>query len=193
MRRAMFQGIFFMLVLGLSSIPAKAQDFNPYIGFGLGGFELDYGNGSDFVFGGFGLLGLTLTENVALEGRVGGAGNKTKLDAQLGNLNVKKELNWFVSYLVKPQFEISEGLRIYGLLGGTTLRTAITPTGSVKRTSTDTSFSFGLGGEYGLDPQLYLGIEWMRYASNKDRAVVNAGGFNGLDVNGFVGTLRYEF
>jgi opacity protein-like surface antigen len=195
----MIRSLAIMATLIFTTLPARAQDggvdliLNPYFGVGLGGFELDYGNGKDFVFGGYGTFGLILVENLAAEIRLGTTSSSSNLDPVLGK-TVDKSVNWFVSYVAKPQFEISPGLRIYGLLGATTIQTAITPLGSVERSSTDTSFSFGVGAEYAIQDQLYIGAEWMRYSSNKDRvAVTPAGGFNGMDVNGFVGTLRYEF
>lgn len=182
-------------VMAFVSVPAQAQDFYfaPYVGGGLGAYELDYGNGSDFVFGGYGALGADVHDNLGLEVRFGSAASKTKLDAQLGSVNVKAQVDWFASYLAKPQAEIFDGLKIYGLIGATTLKSKLTPTGSAARSNTSTGLSFGVGGEYRIANQLLLGVEWMRYSSDKDRAVVNGGGFNGLDVNGFVANLKYEF
>jgi len=198
--KTMLRGLAMVAVVVLSVMPAQARTLgdldlilDPYVGGGLGGFELDYGNGKDFVFGGYGALGLTVMENLAAEIRIGGASSTSNPDAVLGR-SVDKSVSWFVSYIVKPQFEVFRGLRLYGLLGATTIRTSITPLGRVERTSTDTSLSFGAGAEYAIQDQLYVGGEWMRYSSNKDRAsVTRAGGLNGMDVNGFVATLRYEF
>ncbi len=198
--KTMFRTLTIMATMMLFVVPARAQSagdleliLNPYVGGGLGGFELDYGNGKDFVFGGYGALGLTIMENLAAELRIGGASSSSNPDAVLGR-SVDKTASWFVSYIAKPQFEVFQGLRIYGLIGATRIKTSITPLGSIERTSTDTGFSFGVGAEYAIQDQLYVGGEWMRYSSNKARAAVTqAGGFNGMDVNGFVGTLRYEF
>jgi len=188
------------MALLFSSLPAQAQNvgglelmLSPYVGGGLGGFELDYGNGKNFVFGGYGTLGITIFENLAAEVRIGSAGNSSEIDAVLGR-NISKSVSWFVSYIARPQLEVYSGLNIYGLFGATTLSSSITPRGLPERTSTGTSFSFGVGAEFAIQDHLHMGLEWMRYSSNRDRAAVTAaGGYNGMDVNGFVSTLRYDF
>ncbi len=187
----------FLMMLMIGVAPAKAQDlgFKPYVGGGLGGFELNYGNGKDFVFGGYGALGAELNDYLALELRVGSAGSKTKADTGTALTGqVKKQVDWFVSYLAKPQIEVADGLKIYGLLGASTLKSKITPNGASARSNTSTSFSFGAGAEYSFQDQFTIGGEWLRYSSQKDTAAIGAtSGYNGMDVNGFVGTLKVFF
>ncbi len=186
-----------LMMLLIGAVPARAQDlgFEPYVGGGLGGFELNYGNGKDFVFGGYGTLGAEINDYLALELRLGSAGSKTKTDT--GTVltgQVKEQVDWFVSYLAKPQIEVADGLRIYALLGASTLKSKITPSGASARSNTSTSFSFGAGAEYSVQDQFAIGGEWLRYSSQKDTAAIGAtSGYNGMDVNGFVGTLKVFF
>ncbi len=179
-------------------VPAKAQDFffAPYVGGGIGVYDLDYGNGSDYVFGGYGALGADLHEFLAVEARFGSAGSNTKNDitTNLPNGNVKKSVGWFVSYLVKPQVEIADGLRLYGLIGASTVRSSITPTGAVKREKTDTGFSYGGGAEYQINENFSVGAEWLTLTSSKDTAAITAtSGYNGMDISSIVGTLKVQF
>jgi len=189
----------FLIAMVFFVMPAKAQDFNmgfkPYVGGGLGAFELDYGNGKDFVFGGYGALGAELNDYLALEFRIGAAGSSTKNDTGTSITgNVKQQVNWFTSYLAKPQIEVADGLDIYALLGASTVRSEITPAAATGRRNTTTGFSFGGGLEYNFQDQFAIGAEWMRYSSQKDTGAIGAtSGYKGLNMNGFVGTLKANF
>jgi len=178
-------------------VPAQAQDFffKPYVSGGLGGYALDYGNQKDFVLGGYGALGADLHEFLAAEIRLGTTGSKKKRDTTtaLTESDVKKQVSWFVSYLAKPRIEI-DGLRLYALLGASTVKSSITPTGGTKQEKTDTAFSFGAGGEYQFTNQLSVGAEWMRLTTSKNSDSITATtGYKGMDINSFVGTLKFQF
>ncbi|HKJ83108.1 MAG TPA: porin family protein [Mariprofundaceae bacterium] len=185
------------VALGLLTAPAAASAqefmFEPYAGAGVGGFLLNDGNGSNFVFGGYGEIGAKLAQYMAIEGRFGTAGSKTKYDAVVG-ANVKNQVDWFASYLFKPQVILARGLRFYGLLGATTLKSSITATGSTKVSKTNTDFSYGVGMEYSPnDDNLYVGAEWMRYASSESHATLTTTTYSGMNMQGYVATLRYAF
>ena len=182
----------------LFAVPAQAQDFmfKPYVGGGIGAYELDYGNGTDFVVGGYGALGADLHEFLAAEVRFGSAGSKTKNDAttNLATSDVKKSVSWFVSYLVKPRIEVTDGLRFYGLVGASTVKSDIQAGTAAKREKTDTDLSFGGGAEYQITDNFTVGAEWLRLTSSKDTAALGAtSGYKGMDINSFVGTLRVDF
>jgi hypothetical protein len=178
-------------VLLFASTPANAQDMEmnpqPYFGAGLGGFIVDPGLGSDTVLGGYGLFGVGLNEYIALEGRIGTTGNGSAL---INNTQTTFGVDWFFSYLAKFQLPVSEDLRIYGLLGGTTLSTNYQKLGALKKTNTSANLSIGFGVDYLIQDQLYIGGEWMQYASD---ANIHAPVFPGLNVWGATATFRYEF
>ncbi|GMR00662.1 MAG: hypothetical protein BMS9Abin18_1536 [Zetaproteobacteria bacterium] len=204
------------LVIGLlvSTLPAQAIDlkpdtFKPYAGAGLGGFIIDAGLGSETAFGGYGILGADLHENYGIELRVGATGDTgstvivpTTL-APLPNgggppitLGIPTPatigIDWFVSYLFKLQYPVDEGFRIYGLIGGTTLKSSLT-FASLGRTAhiKKTTFSYGGGIDYRLDNQWLLGVDAMVYAN--DASTDPGTNFTGLDVWGLTGTIKYEF
>jgi len=187
-------GIAVAMVLFAAIGTAQAADQGFYTGAALGGFELDPGSNKKTAFGGFVLAGMVLHPNLAIEGRVGASG--TTDNADFGPAIEQAKADWFLSVLAKPQFELSDGLRAYGLLGLTSLKASFTGvTGAkkgIKQSKTTTNFSFGVGGEYDFTPQLALGGEWMRYSSKADSATRNTS-FKGLDVNGFSAVLRYSF
>jgi len=85
-----------------------------------------------------------------------------------------------------------ENFRIYGLVGGTTLKSTFT-FATLGRTghSTDTTFSYGGGIEYRIGSQWLLGVDAMVYAN--DASTDPGVNFTGLDVWGLTGTIKYEF
>lgn len=185
------------VALGLLGAPhlATAQEFmfEPYVGGGVGGFALNDGNGTNFVFGGYGTIGAKVADYLGIEVRVGSAGSKSKLDSTLGT-TVNNQVGWFVSYFARPQVVLAEGLRMYGLLGATTLNSSITATGSAKVSKTNTDFSYGVGLEYSPnDNDLYIGVEWAKYASSRDHASLSTTTYSGMDMQGYVATLNYTF
>jgi len=165
-------------------------DIQPYLGAGLGAFNLDAGLGSDTAFGGFGTVGANLNEYLAVEVRVGASADATvTTPVGAGLLTTTSSIDWFVSYLAKPQFPLTGNLNVYGLIGATTLKTSFTTLGS-SLTNTSTGFSFGGGLEYKLTDQVSIGGEWVQYASDAD---LNSPTFPGLDVWGASATIRYQF
>jgi len=197
------------LAIGLcfTTLPAQAIDFKPYAGVGAGGFVIDAGLGSETAFGGFGILGADLHENYGIEFRIGRTGDTggtvivPTTQEPIENSGpivllvptpATVSIDWFVSYLFKPQYTLAEGLRVYGLLGATTLNSNFS-FGTLGRTghSTDTTFSFGGGIDYRLGNQWLVGVDAMVYANeaNTDPGT----NFEGLDVWGFSGIIKYEF
>jgi len=186
-----------VLMCFLSFIPSSllADDFDldvrPYLGGGIGAFNIDAGFGSSTSFGGFGTVGANLNKYIAVEVRTGASSDASV--TVLGTVNTTSGVDWFVSYLAKPQFSVFGDGNIYGLIGATTLKTtftAIGPGGSFAVSKTGTGFSFGGGFEYKLMNNIYVGAEWVQYASDAD---VNAVPFPGLDVWGASGVVRYQF
>jgi len=166
-------------------------DVHPYLGAGSGAFSVDAGFGSDTVFGGFGTIGANLNDYLAVEARVGASTDSTM--TLLGSVNATSGVDWFVSYLAKPQYPVTGDLNIFGLAGATTMKTtfsAVGPGGSFSVSHTGTTFSFGGGAEYQLLDNVYVGAEWVQYANDAD---VNAVPFPGLDVWGASGSIRYQF
>jgi len=147
-------GLLFALLFGFST--ANANEIRPYAGVGVGVFNFDInafgindsGNGTGF----FGILGADFTENIGAELRVGATGNA-------GVFATNYKMGSFFSYLVKGQFPVTDDLRIYGLLGGTTANLKTTTGGDW----TKTGFSFGAGAQFRINDQFSVSGEYMRY------------------------------
>jgi len=175
-----------MVSLGILLLPAVAVAeelyFAPYAEAGIGQFQLNTGSSTSTVSGGVAVLGAEIHPYIAPEIRFGKAssGNVT------GYLNVS--LDWFVSYLLRLQAPVNEDTTLYGLGGATTMRTALTPTGGTKNSSTTTAFSFGVGLEYRPMANVSVAGEWVRYGRG-----YNAASGKGLNVTGIAGLLKYSF
>jgi len=175
------------IIFAFATTSAYAEDLKPYVGGGLTYFNLDSGVGSsDSTFGGFGTIGVEFNEYFAFETRLGASTDATQ--TVLG-VSVNTGIDWFTSYLGKIQYPVSDNLHVYGLVGGTTLKTTISAQ-SASFSNTSTDFSYGGGAEFEVQDRLHLGVEWVQYATDKN---INSPTFPGLDVWGLSGTLRYEF
>lgn len=193
--------------LCLTTLPTQALEFEPYTGGGLGAFVIDAGPGGHTVFGAYGILGADLHENFGVElraGNIGGIssaavtfppGQVTNAVAFIINpalTPVEIDVDWFVSYLLKLQYPIDEKLRLYGLIGGTTLHSNIYFI-NLGRTghTTKTTLSFGGGADYRFNSQWLMGIDVMIYANDASTDLGDR--FTGLDVWGLTATLKYKF
>jgi len=176
-----------MLAAVLLLIPAhaSAEDmyFDPYVGVGLGMFSLNTGSSSDWVTGGFAQLGAEINPYLSPQLRLGGAGQTGATSGYS-----RAALDWFASYLLRVQVPATDVFMVYGLVGGTTMRTSLTPTGGSKLSDTSTKFSFGGGIEYNASKHLDIGAEWVRYGRGYKSA-----SNRGLNVNGAMGVVKYSF
>lgn len=199
-----------IISLCFATLPAQAFDFKPYSGVGLGGFIIDAGPGSEYAFGGYGILGADFHENFGIEFRVGSTSTTAKNvvvpitgleEIPNGGLQpitlltptpASIRVDWFVSYLFKVQQPLGSAFSIYGLVGATTLRSSLYFP-SLGRTGhiTRTALSYGGGVDFNLGNQWIVGVDGMVYSN---RADTNPGAdFRGLDVWALTGTIKYMF
>ena len=160
--------------------------FHPYLGVGVGVFNLDAGFGSANAAGFFVDGGADFNQYLGAELRLG---TTDKASVSVVGIPTDNSIDYFFSYFAKPRFPVNDQLDVYALLGGTILKTKFSSLGgSVTNTSTD--FSYGAGIQYKATDQLKVGAEWVRYAKD---ANVNSLTFPGLDAYGISATLNYAF
>lgn len=170
--------------------------FHPYMGIGLGVYNLKYSqvayNQRDNVFGGYLQLGSDFNDYLGAELRIGSTAKGSQ--AYAGG-TVDQSADYLFSYLLKLQYPTTPELRLYGLIGGTTGKVKVTPAPAgilSAGTKTATGVSYGLGLDYRLGDQLYGGLEWVRYWDNIG---VNASGVasSKATIDGYTATLKYLF
>jgi len=171
-----------LVALFICSAPAHAER---YVGLGLGLFELDAGANKKSTFGSYLQLGHDFMPYLGAEIRLGGT-------ASASSGAEKVRMDWFVAHFLKPYVEVSSDITLYSLIGFTVNHTSFRPSAVSKLNKTNISFSYGLGAEIAITDSIRLAGEWTRYATEAD-AATRATTFKGLDVNGFVSTIKYEF
>jgi len=195
-----------LLFLSMVNMPqAKAFELYTGIGAGLFGVEIKSStiNQQNSVPGGFVKFGVDFNDYIAAELRVGTTGKGTSSYAigtpvKISGLIIPSPLpfdfsmqaDYFVSYLIKPAYEVAQTFQIYGLLGGTTANVKSTfsvagiPAGSV----TTSGFSYGVGAEYVVADQWKAGAEWVQYWTD-----VKTGTTSKARIWGAVASLNYHF
>ncbi|WP_018294933.1 porin family protein [Mariprofundus ferrooxydans] len=189
-----------MIVAGGAS--AQAQDFKPYAGVGIGAFGVESKDGTaaynqkNTVFGGYGKFGVDINDYVGVELRGGtvGTGDKSYAAATFGTATTRSQTtDYFVSYLGKLQYPVSQDFRLYAMLGATTAKFKVTSSPNVAAANlskTKTGFSYGFGGDFSVTDQLSVGAEWMQYLTD---VKLNATGTTKARLWGAVGTLTMHF
>jgi len=174
------------IIFGFATTAAYAEDMKPYVGIGLGSFITDYGSGfkSDAAFGGFLKAGIDINQYIGAELRVGAVGSSNAPDPAVPNTTSK--IDFFTSYLLKPQFPITEKANIYGLIGATTSKATVTGSRSVSKTNTQVSFGGGL--EYKIQDTISIGAEYVQYSNTKNTTA----NFK-AKITGISATANYHF
>lgn len=184
-------------LLGSGSV-AFAGDLKTYIGLGGGLFHLNYEeNGpqgsiglNKSTWGTFLTAGAQYKQYIGAELRAGLTGDvqSTFPANAYGNANpfdLKLGVNSFFSYFLKPQYPISDQLKVYGILGGTAGNFKTTSNNGVQlRTSTwKTGVTYGLGLEYQFRLKGSIAVEWLEYWSAVDLGIAN-GAFSKASMRG---------
>ena len=161
---------------------ASADDIKPYIGGGIGTYIIANGTtgGGSYVVGGYASIGLEISPYLAYELRAGSTDQANNSISSFGT-------DFFVSYLLKPQFML-QNFNVYALLGASTIRSWSQNTGQNKITQTNTSFSFGGGVETSVTDQFTLGVEAMILDNTR-----SFNPYNGNFTAAATGNLRYLF
>jgi len=188
-----------MLTVVMGSITmASAEGLKPYVGLGVGVFTLGIddaaGSNTDEGIGAYLSAGVDVAKYLGAEVRIGTTTNESSFPAVLTEIRA----DYIISYLGKLQIPFGNGLRLYGLGGGTT---AIVYLGlPVSDRVTKTGFSFGGGFDYTFSGQLFsdryrIGVEAMRYLHNVDLPTLPGPFVNPatMTLDAIVGTLKYEF
>jgi len=188
----------------LTTVQANDYDMRPYMGVGVGLFNVGYKDSrvsqTDSGFGGFIKGGADFGDYFGLELRVGTTSNGSKsyaagtLGASAGTL--KASSDYFVSYLGKVQMPVSNELRPYALLGGTTavFKTTNSAIGWSEKVA-KSGISYGVGLDYNLGNQLSANVEWVQYWNNVTLGNKSAGPGTSpkAKIWGLVAGLDYRF
>ncbi|OIO72542.1 MAG: hypothetical protein AUJ56_01275 [Zetaproteobacteria bacterium CG1_02_49_23] len=179
----------FLVVCFLGGVSAAdANDFKPYIGLGAGMFQLKYSeNGptgslgmTKSTWGTFLNAGVQYKQYIGAELRTGltGSGTATFPVNTIGNaapIDLKIGVNSYISYLLKPQYPVTDQFKVYGIFGGTAAKFETTSTIGVqlKNSTWKTGVTYGLGLEYQFRLKGSVAVEWVEYWSDIDLGLAN--------------------
>ena len=122
-----------------------------------------------------GIIGYDFHPYFALEGMVGGGTSSDTRDVDVGG-GVMSPVNFKLSSMygiwVKPKYDINQ-FELFGRLGYT--HTSVKATSSnfpaINSNQSDNDFSWGLGANYHFTPQMYVGLDWMRYSNQSGHKI----------------------
>lgn len=180
------------LVGGVLAAPAAMAQ-----GYGRGGYYRDgYGDSSSglYIGGSIGELiynepgldtlypsmfmfriGVPLNPYLAVEGRLGAglSNTRTYVDGDPVNVGVDS----MVAGYLKGSLPLSPIFSLYGLAGAAHTRLSVDAYGQ-NGSTTDNSFSFGIGGDFNLNRDIGLNVEWVRTMRE-----------DGFDADGYTGDV----
>jgi len=129
-----------------------------------------------------GVLGFEINPNLAIEGMVGlGLGDDKITVNGVSYPHTKLAIDSMLGLYVKPKFMLGPDLEGFVRLGFAQLKGTATEYGQ-KYSETESSFSYGLGFSYALNPKTSLNVDYMSYLDKND-----------TKVDGFTFGVGYKF
>ncbi len=169
---------------------STAQASDPYVGVGLGAFNINTGVAKKAVFGGYLQAGDNFSEYLGAEVRMGATG-KT---GEEFTLQPRTGIDWFAAAYLKPKIEISDNLTAYALIGAATIRASYSELGFAKQKKTRSGYAYGVGMQYRLADTYSLGAEVSHMLSKpKTNATAIKTKFQGLEASMFTVNAQYHF
>lgn len=150
--------------LALAITPA-AWAYDSAVNAGVGQYSLDYQDQAQSVKGStagwrLGYVG-RFNEYLGFEIRGGGAGETSATGLKLNP-------GGFFSPLFRPSFPVSEKVKLYGLIGFTSLAIGRTTATGTEETIARVGGSIGVGADFYFTEHIAAGIEVMSYQNNVD-------------------------
>lgn len=160
-----------------------------YVGIGVGDFRLGNGIEKKTAVGGYLQLGHNFSDWLGAEIRLGSTGS-----VNVTQPAAAKERIDFVAHFLKPYYEVSDRLNLYGLVGFAVTHSSYQQTGGAKQTKNRIGFAYGLGMEYRLsdDYSASLDVWHMNSKPNNSTATIGTS-FLGLESSVLSGAIRYNF
>jgi opacity protein-like surface antigen len=129
-----------------------------------------------------GVLGFEINPNLAIEGMVGlGLGDDKVTFNGRTVPGIKMDIDSMLGLYVKPKFILGPDLEGFVRLGFAQLKGSVSGYGQ-QVTDNESSFSYGLGFSYTLNPKTSLNVDYMSYLDKND-----------AKINGFTFGVGYKF
>jgi opacity protein-like surface antigen len=130
-----------------------------------------------------GILGYELNPNLAVEGMVAfGMSDATVKVNGVSATGVKLEIDNAVGLYLKPKTKLNDQVELFGRVGFARVKGTISAAGFGSETESESSFSYGAGFSYAINPTTSLNADYMQYLSK-----------DGFKVNGFTFGVGFKF
>jgi len=167
-----------------------AQASEPYVGLGIGAFNLGSGVTKKAVAGGYLQLGDDFSEYLGAEVRIGTTG---KTGEEL-TLQPRMKIEYYGAAFLKPKYQFDDQWMGYALLGIATVRSSYSETGLAVQKKTRTGYAYGLGLQYRVADSYSLGLEYSHMLSKpKTNATAIRTSFQGLEASSLSLSAKYHF
>lgn len=119
-----------------------------------------------------GIIGYDVHPMVAVEGMIAFGANDDSgtFNDGTGPFNINAKLKNAYGIYVKPKYNVTPSLEVFGRLGYTKAKVEYTEAGVSDSESTSRA-SYGVGLNYSFNPKMYLGVDYMRYGKKDDTKV----------------------
>jgi opacity protein-like surface antigen len=107
-----------------------------------------------------GIVGYEINPNVAVEGLLGLGLNKSSVTVGGTSTNIDAKISTSYGIFVKPKVMVSNEVELFARLGYASSKLKLSTSGA-SRSETESSFAYGLGGNYYLNKQTYLTASYM--------------------------------
>ncbi|HTP38271.1 MAG TPA: outer membrane beta-barrel protein [Steroidobacteraceae bacterium] len=166
---------------GYSDDSSRGDSFAPYVGGSIGRFVYDE-TGADTLYPGALMfrVGVPINEYFALEGRIGTGFSKS--DGVFSQSDVTASVDRIAAGYAKLSLPVGPRFSFYGLAGIANTKLRWSQSGLADGTSSDTGFSYGVGGQVGMRRDTAFTFEWARLRDLT--ASQNTSGLLGNDATG---------
>ncbi|HXH71313.1 MAG TPA: porin family protein [Mariprofundaceae bacterium] len=172
----------------LGATAAQASD--PYVGIGVGGFNIDNGVSKKMAAGAYLQVGDDFSQYLGGEVRIG-ASDRT---GQAFPLQAQTRIDYFAAAYLKPRYELNEQYTVYGLLGVATVRASYAAPGTLQQKKTRNGFAYGLGIDYRYNENVSFGAEWSHMLTKPSITPAAIGtNFQGVSSSVYTASLKYHF
>ncbi len=170
----------------LSAQSAMAMD--PYVGVGVGAFNIGTGVTKKAVTGGYLQVGDDFSEHLGGELRIGTSGQT----GEEFTLQPRVKVDYFMAAFLKGRYDLAPNWNLYGLLGIATVKGSYSQGAQPKQSKTRTGYAYGLGVQYRFADQFAIGAEISHMLSKpKTDAVAIRTNFKGVESSVFSINAKY--
>ena len=181
-----------LALIGVAAPAFAVEQGETYLGggFGMGSFNEDGVPEFNPTFG-IGRIGYGVTDNFAVEGRLGFgiSGDSNTANFGQGNVDLSLEIDSIAAVYGVGYLPVGSRFSAYGLLGMAAVDVSVeevTPNRTISSDESETDLSYGIGAEVDFTDQVAGYVEWVQYFGTSS-------GADDYDLSGVSLGAKYSF